>query len=122
MAHLQVSEGDGMPAEHQMQTIVSDWRNSGISINYVSGWALKEALRELIQNAVDGMMSFMKSVDANATKKDWFCALHETNHTNGVYRTFPFTWPARNMVLGKITYEPDSLRLTLENPGTINKV
>ena len=48
--------------------------------------------------------------------------MHEHNHTNGIYRTFTFTWPSQqNLVIGKIVYNPDTQQVLLENPGTINK-
>ena len=108
MAARQVLEQSGMPPVHQMATIVGGYVNSGISINYVSGWGLKKALRELIQNAVDGMISYMKSVDQNAKKSDWVPCMHETNTSQGTFRTFTFTWPQRDMVVGKILYDPDT--------------
>ena len=93
------------------------------------GWALKEALRELTQNAVDAMVTFMKKrakennfVFSKSKQTDWKVNMHEHNHTLGTYRTFTVTSPSQqNMVIGKITYDPDTKEVTLENPGTINK-
>eukprot|EP01084_Bolivina_argentea_P136300 240054_1 len=100
-----------------MPHVVCDYVNSGISINYVRGWALKEALRELIQNGVDAMAEFM---NANGGKKSEWKVL--MNENDGTYRSFSFIWPAKNdLLLGKITYDPLAKMLIIENPGTINK-
>lgn len=117
-------EATGMPLLVNMARSVTDFNNSGISIHYVNDWGLKEALRELIQNAVDAMMYFMKINNQNAKKTELIkgIKMHEHNHSNGVYRTFVFEWPQQqNVVLGKITYDPDTQQIILENPGTINK-
>eukprot|EP01083_Nonionella_stella_P250627 865550_1 len=106
----QALEARGMPQLHQMMRSVTDFNNSTISIHYVSEWALKEALRELIQNAIDAMVSFMKLQDGNSHKSDWKVNMNT------------FTWPTQqDLVIGRITYDPDTQQLTLENPGTINK-
>eukprot|EP00485_Elphidium_margaritaceum_P000813 CAMPEP_0202690292 /NCGR_PEP_ID=MMETSP1385-20130828/5310_1 /ASSEMBLY_ACC=CAM_ASM_000861 /TAXON_ID=933848 /ORGANISM="Elphidium margaritaceum" /LENGTH=550 /DNA_ID=CAMNT_0049345529 /DNA_START=42 /DNA_END=1694 /DNA_ORIENTATION=+ len=113
---------EGMPGLDTLARSVSDFQNTGISIHYVSDWDLKEALRELVQNAVDGIVAYMKQIDANAKKADYKVDMFEHQHVNGVYRTFQFRWPAQqNVIIGKITYDPDAESVTLENPGTINK-
>lgn len=109
----------GMPRLAQMPVIVGDYVNSGISINYVPKWGLKEALRELIQNAVDGMTSFL--YDNNGTKEDWKVSIVEDDHDGVKYRSYIFSWPAQNVQIGKISYNPQTQQLILENPGTINK-
>ena len=99
--------------------IVGQYMNSGISINYVNLWGIKEALRELIQNAIDGMISFLNK--QGGKKSEWNINMVEQTYENIKYRSFIFTWPSKGMTLGKITYIPENEQLILENPGTINK-
>jgi len=113
---------EGMPPINTLQRSVADFQNTGISVHYVSDWSLKEGERELVQNAVDGMIAYMKAVDANCKKADWKINMFEHNHTAGVFRTFEFVWPAQqNAIIGRISYDPDAQAITLQNPGTINK-
>ena len=109
----------GMPSLSEMPMVVSDYVNSGISINYVHEWGLKQALRELVQNSVDGMTSFLN--ENNGHKSDWKVNIIENTYNGTKYRSFEFTWPSQNIILGKITYHPKDNQLILENPGTIDK-
>eukprot|EP01084_Bolivina_argentea_P272507 464000_1 len=116
-------EQKGLPLMDQVSSIVdNEYTNSGVSVNYVNNWNLKDALRELIQNAVDAMISWMKKNGDEKTKKsDWKIIIQTHQHKKGKYRTFIFTWPKKNKELGRVTYDPDTEQIILENPGTINK-
>eukprot|EP01084_Bolivina_argentea_P185741 320269_1 len=110
------------PHIDNMPRVAHGYQNSGISINYVPDWGLKEAIRELTQNAVDAMVSWLKN--NGGQKKDWKPCLYEfkDDTSNKTYRNFDFTWPTNdNILLGKITYDPLDKELLLENPGTIDK-
>eukprot|EP00483_Globobulimina_turgida_P012464 UN12487 len=66
----------------------SNFVNSGISINYVKNWGLKEGLRELMQNMLDGMVSYI--IDENGSKSQL-----ETNiiqHSEPWHREYEFIW------------------------------
>ena len=110
---------DGMPNLAEMPQNVDEFINSGISIDYVPEWTFKEGLRELIQNAVDAMATFMIANDGS--KSDWKVVINEHIYDNIKYRTFDFTWPEKKITIGRISYDPIKQELLLENPGSMER-
>ena len=113
-------DDDGMPRLNEMADIADEFVNSCISTDYAKNWGLKEGIRELIQNAVDGMATFM--MNNGGKKSDWEVRIKEhTTLNNETYRTFDFNWPKHDKIIGRFTYNPDRKELVLENPGSLKR-
>lgn len=114
-------QDNGLPTIDEMQTNAEEFINSGISVEYVREWDLKEGIRELVQNAVDGMATFLL---ANGAKKsDWKIVIKEHSYESIQYRSFEFIFPVNNkeIILGRFTYNPLKQELVLENPGSLQR-
>lgn len=111
---------DGMPSLGDVNIKHSDeFINSGISVDYVPTWSFKEGIRELIQNAVDGMTTFMLA--NGGLKSDLEVRIDDHMYHNINYRTYDFVWPAKGVTVGKFSYDPIKQELILENPGSMER-
>ena len=114
-----MASNDGMPKIDNMCR-VEDFLNSGISVDYVPNWGLKEGIRELIQNAVDGMTEFV--MKHGGSKKDLKVEIKEGIYDGKKYRAFEWRWPEKeDIIVGNFTYNPAKQELVLKNPGTLKR-
>lgn len=82
--------------------------NTWISSDYCSDWKLHEAIREILQNQMDGM-----SMKAEGGKK----YIDKKAYENGY--DFDFIHSKKNEKLGEIRYNKDNKVLTIWNYGTL---